>query len=286
MKKTTLTILCLLMINSLIYAQAYFRTGGGYALPLATQSVGENHLRQDKYVGNTATQTNTSESVSASYGSGINFNIGGGFMFSEYLGAELNVSYLIGKKYEISDIYTYEDDNTKGRDEYIVTMHSNALFITPSFVITSGGKNAPYARFGVVLGSPKLKQEASSYYDLDGTDTQSLNTEYSGGFTRGFQGAAGMNWALGGSLKLYTEITFISMTYYPKKGEVTEYINNGVSNINQLTVFERETDFVKKIDNYLIVDSSKPRQELRHGTPFSSISLQVGIVFFMGEKEM
>lgn len=286
MKKTTLTVLSVLLAHGLTFAQAYFRAGGGYALPLATQSIGEKQLQQDNFSGNTPVRTNTSENVSASYGAGINFNIAGGFMFSEYLGVDLNISYLVGKKYETSDIYTYQDGNTKGKDEYIMTTHSNALFFTPSFLITSGGTNAPYARIGVVLGSPKLKQEETSYYDLDGTDIQSVDTEYSGGFTRGFQGAVGMNWALGGSLKLYTELNFISMSYYPKEGKVTEYLNDGVSSINQLTVREKQTEFVKKIDNTIPPDNTKPKQELRQGTPFSSLSLQVGIVYSLAGSDL
>src|SRR6187551_1965390 len=105
MKKTTLTILSLFLINGLVYAQVYFRTGGGYAFPIATTSIGEKDLVQDKYTGSTVTRTNTSENVSASYGSGIVVNIGGGFMVSENLGLDLNVSYLIGKKFEMGETY-------------------------------------------------------------------------------------------------------------------------------------------------------------------------------------
>lgn len=287
MKKIILTLFCLVLISGFASAQVYFRAGGGYALPIATESVGEMQTETESYDGNNYTSTDKTKNVSASYGSGINFNAGGGFMFSEFLGVDLSISYLIGKKYDTGDTYKYYlNGSLAGTNESIITTNSKAIFITPSFVITTGGAHAPYGRFGVVLGSPSIDRKESSYYDIDGTSASERKWEYKGGMSAGFQGAVGMNWTLAANIKLYTEVNFTSMTYYPKEYNLTESSYNGVSNLNQLTVSQKKTEFVKEIDNNTQQDASKPTQALRQGTPFSSLSLQVGIVYSIGGKNM
>ncbi len=288
MKKITLIILSFALFSGLASAQVYFRAGGGYALPIATESVGDMQTRTDSYDGNFYTNTNKTKNVSASYGSGINFSAGGGFMFSEFFGVDLNISYLAGKKYETGDHYSfYVNGDLGGTDKNITTTNSKAIFVAPSFVITTGGAHAPYGRFGVVLGSPKITSEEAYYYDTDGTGSGSEKWEYKGGMSAGFQGAVGMNWTLGANLKLYTEVNFTSMTFYPKEGNLTESIDDGVSNdLSQTQMYYKKIEFVKSIDNTAQTDFDKPRQELRQGTPFSSVSLQVGVVYSIGGKNM
>lgn len=287
MKKVTLIILSFVLSSGLASAQVYFRAGGGYAIPIATESVGQMQSRNYVDDGNTTSDRDKTKSVSASYGSGINFNVGGGFMFSEFFGVDLNASYLMGKKYETGynrqydyGSYVYTDNNT-------ITTNSKAIFITPSFVITTGGAHAPYGRFGVVLGSPSINREQSTYNDGDGTYTSFKKWEYKGGISTGFQGAVGMNWTLAANLKLYTEVNFTSMTFYPKEGNLTKSSDDDVSNdLDQVDAYYKKIEFVKSIDNTAQTDFTKPRKELRQGTPFSSLSLQVGVVYSIGGKNM
>ncbi|MEO7990205.1 MAG: hypothetical protein ABI663_11730 [Chryseolinea sp.] len=287
MKKVILIIFSFVLLSGLASAQVYFRAGGGYALPTATESVGDMQTRTDSYDGNNYSGTNKTKNVSASYGSGINFNAGAGFMFSEFFGVDLNISYLAGKKYKTGDRYNnYVNGVIVGTDETITTTNSKAIFITPSFVITTGGAHAPYGRFGVVLGSPKVTSEESSYYDTDGTGSSFKKWESTGGLSAGFQGAVGMNWTLGSNLKLYTEVNFTSMTFYPKEANLTESTNDGVSDLDQTYMYYKKTEFVKSIDNTAQIDYEKPRQELRQGTPFSSVAIQVGVVYSIGGKNM
>lgn len=286
MKKLILTTLGIVLFSSFATSQVYLRTGLGYALPLATESIGEETLESDVFNGNTNTSSSTTKNVNASYGAGFTFNIGAGYMFSEYLGIDVDISYLVGRKHETSNVYTYQDNNISGKEESISTTRSNGIFIAPSLVITSGGAHAPYGRFGIITGSPKIMEDNSYYYDLDGTTTSSNEAKYKGGLAMGFQGAAGMNWTIADNIKLYTELNFISMSYSPKKRTLTEYINNGQDNLGQLSVYAKETEYVKTIDNTGRIDTTQPRQELRDSKPFSSASFQVGIIYSIGGKGM
>jgi hypothetical protein len=283
MKKTTASILCFILCMGLSYAQGiYFRAGGGYALPMASDVIGTTRLRTQTYDGNASTYTDKEKNVSASYGAGVNFTIGGGFMFSKYIGADLNVHYLKGKEYETNQIYRYISDGYNGSDEEIIKSSSQAIFIAPSLIITPGvGSKVPYAKFGVIIGSPKIKGERYEYYDLDGTSERTQKWEYKKGTAIGFQGAVGMNWMLSNNFDLFTEINFLSMTYYPGEWERTEDILNGTDNLPSLTTSQKKVEFKKSIDNEAQQDPDKPTQVLREGTPFSSLSLQIGVRYLL-----
>src|SRR5690242_9817921 len=109
MKKISTLLLALVALVGASQAQGvYFKAGGGYAIPIATDQIGQNYRTESTYDGaNIYTYEPTTEAVSGSYGAGMNFSIGGGYMFNEFLGVELNVQYSKSKKYETSDIYTY-----------------------------------------------------------------------------------------------------------------------------------------------------------------------------------
>jgi hypothetical protein len=283
MKKTTTSIVCFILSMGLCYAQGiYFRAGGGYALPMASDVIGTTRLQTQTYDGNESTYTDNEENVTASYGAGINFTIGGGFMFNKYIGADLMVHYLKGKEYEINQIYRYISDDYNGSDQDVIKTSSQAIFIAPSLIITPGvGSKVPYAKFGVIIGSPKIKGERYEYYDLDGTYERTRKWEYKKGTALGFQGAVGMNWMLSNNFDVFTEINFISMTYYPAESELTEDISNGTDLLPSLTTSQKKVEYKKTIDNQAQQDPDKPSQALREGTPFSSLSLQIGVRYLL-----
>lgn len=280
MKKIVLS-LCLIAIACSSYGQKiYFRAGGGYGIPVAKQTIGQTYFRS--YDPQTQEQTYTVEDVSASFGSGVNFNVGAGYMFSKYLGVDLNIQYLKSKKYEISD---RETNVGQGVDNETQTINANAIFINPALIITPGtGSKVPYGRFGVIIGAPKIKGKESYYYDQDGIDEEEREWEMKKGTAFGFQGAVGLNWAIANALDIYAEVNFISMTYYPGEMELTKDISNGDDILDDLDVREKKTIFKKKIELTEGSDPDEPSQSLRQSLPFSSVSLQIGVKFTLGGR--
>jgi len=269
-------------MNTSLAQGLYFKAGGGYAIPMATQVIGEKTVQTQDYSNSQSKNDITTEAISGSFGAGTNFLVGGGFMFNENLGVELNVQFNQSKKYETGDVYTYKSDSYSGTDRTLTQNFSNSLYINPSFIITPGaGTKVPYGRFGVVVGSAKLKQEESSYYDLDGVSTSSRKWEYKGGVALGFQGAVGMNWMLSDKIDLFTEVNFISMTYYAEESIKTEDRYNDYDNLPDQTVSQKQTVYKKEVDPNRQQDPTKPTEVLREASAFSSLSLQVGIVFLL-----
>jgi hypothetical protein len=211
-------------------------------------------------------------------------NIGLGFKFNENFIFDLNVQYLLGNKYESGNVYTY----TYGSETTLTNSYARGLFLNPTFIFSAGfGKWAPYGKFGIITGSPKLYMKESYYYDLDGTSTWNKNWEYTKGLSLGYQGAIGMNWKLNGMMDLYTEVDFVSLTYYPGEANLVKSNQDGVDNLSQISLSQRKTIFKKTLDTYPYSepDPTQPTLAVREAQPFSSLSLQVGLRFSIFKKK-
>lgn len=207
-------------------------------------------------------------------------------MFSKYLGVDLSVQYLKGKKYEMTEMQEYIG-TLNGRYDRSQTLSSTAIFINPALIIAPcTGSRVPYARFGVIIGSPKITGEEHSYYDLDGTEEEDIEFEYTKSPAIGFQGAIGFNWMIANSLDIFAEVNFISMAWHPGEYEITKYLYNGDDVLDDVSVQYKKVVFKKKIDLAEDQDPDEPSQELRENLAFSSISLQVGIRFVLGERSV
>lgn len=275
MKKKSLILLALFVNIGLVQAQFYVKAGGGYGLPIAQQVLGEKQLEGSS--GNTS--YDKKEEVRGSYGAGATFGVGAGYMFSKYLGVDLNINYLLGKSYTTGYFYKYDF----GRQENSTKTTSKVIFLNPSFIISGGdGTKLPYARLGVVMAAPKMEESEYDYYDGDGVYTATRKYDIKGGLSMGFSGAAGMSWVLKNSIKLYTELNFVSMTYFPEERVMTSSNSNGVSNIDQFTESQKRIKYVKTLDLSKPNDENKPTEVLRESKPYSSLSLQVGIIYVFG----
>jgi len=295
MKNLFASLSMAVLFSGVVMAQGiYLRAGSGYGLPIAASSIGEKYLRTQIYDGNNTTTTNSVEGVNGSYGSGVNFNFAFGYKFNENFIFDISSQYLVSNKYRTynKDIYTSTADPQfpfTGVDNYITTSSAKGLFLNPSLIFSAGfGKAAPYGRFGFVFGSPKVIMKGSYYYNGDGIDSTATSWEYSKGISFGFQGAIGMNWKLTEKMDLYTELNFLSLTYYAGEYNLTKSISSDgftiTDNLPGMSLSQKQTIYKKKYDPSAAYNQSEPSVGLREGRPFSSLSVQVGIRFDLWNK--
>jgi len=287
MKKLLTSVSLIILFSISVMSQGiYVRAGGGYGLPVATSSIGDKYMYNYVDNGVTAVGTYSLEGVDGSFGSGVNFNVAVGYKFNENFIFELNTQYLLSKKYKTfnNDNYTYVDYSYVDYDN--VTTSAKALFINPSFVFSAGfGKAAPYGRFGVLIGSPKVTGSESTYYNGDGVDSSETKWEYTKGIAFGFQGAIGMDWKINEKFDIYTELNITSITYYAKERNVTKSINTYGDMLPNMAQSQKQTLYKKKFDPYTANnDYNQPTIARREGTPFSSIALQIGIKYNLWTK--
>jgi hypothetical protein len=251
----TAAVLCIALAANIGLAQGFYVTANAaYGLPAATQSLGYN----------SSVSTNgtiNQDGVYESYGRGVKFGASAGYMFTENIGAELGVSYWLGRRAEIGTSWPGGTDNT--------SLQGAGFIIVPS-VVVSASKSAitPYARLGLVLGILGVKEDRLIRTDA----TTDLSWEMTGNLAIGYAGALGINVPAGGKVSFFAEVAVHSLSYSPGQIEQTRSVFNGV---DQLTT---DQDLVTHYQEHLTLTPGGPDQHSAMATrlPFSSIGFAVG----------
>ncbi len=247
----TIALVCLALAANVAVAQEFYVTvNGGYGLGAGTQMLGTNI---------TSSGTTTSyEGVYGSYGEGVKFGISGGYLFSNHFGAELGLSYWLGRTIE-STFKTSTSTTTYG-------WTGSGFVAVPSLVFLSNLKPVnPYGKFGLVLGLLKTKEEVNG---RDPANSMEATVEETGGLAIGFAGAVGVIVPTGGAVDFFAEVVLHSLTYSPGKEEIKTYTVNGQDRLSTLT--STSADYK---ESYLSTDTNVLAAVRR---PFSSIGFSVG----------
>jgi len=257
------------MVPNNIFGQgAYLKINAGYGLKMSS----ENLYFADFINSSSDNNGYTEEQLNLSLGAGLNIGTAFGYMFNKNIGAELDISYLLGAKLKSTQTYTSETTDN--------TLKSKMLKISPSIVISSGfEKINPYARFGVVIGTGSIVYETQDNYD--GFLSVTKAKLYSG-FAFGLSSGIGVVFNQSEKMSLFTEISMVNLSYSPAKGKILERTNDGVDMLPNMTTSEKEVEFVKKYIYYYSTqpDSSQPGKELKFKSPFGSVALNFGVKFF------
>ena len=265
----------------------YLNVGGGYGICIAANSNAASYDRTQI----AGLNTNKVSSGSGSFGKGVQFGATVGFMFSENIGAELNVGYLVGTK---STQTLYQDiymPPTMLSSSYENKMSGNMLRLTPALKFSVGkDKLKPYMRVGLVVGlAGKLKNVVTRNETYSSGASSYLSVEessYTGGVSLGLSASLGVNYKLSDKLGIFAEIGIISQSWAPNKRLVTLSTVNGVNKLGTMTTNEKETTY---LNSYTQVSSSYnpnvPAQALKIAMPFSSVGLNIGVQLSFGKAE-
>lgn len=268
--KKLVCLAALVLSTASAFAQLYVRGNIGYNLPGGSQVIGTNY--DQYYVGQTGVNESTTERVYGSFGSGLSFHVGVGASINGMLGYDVEVGYVVGKKY--SEKQTYADNF--GVDRYHTETWAGSIQIAPSLTFTAGtGNIQPYTRVGPVLGFTKMKRE---YSESDSYNDVEFKYEYelTGGVSIGFKGVLGVNFNAGKKIQFFSEISFVSMSTAPKEIEITALTVNGEDALNSIPKEERKTKLKDKIDS-----DDQSNVDLREKYSMGSIGLQVGVKYVL-----
>ena len=253
----------------------YVSINGGYGLVSASNS---QYASTTVYSGSPTTYE--SFKSTGSFGKGLQFGATVGYLFTENIGAELNVGYLIGE----TITHTQTDSRGLFQEE---KSSAKMLRLTPSIKIQVGKKNIkPYMRFGLVIGlAPKiitsytLNIPNSTY-----THTEESSRTMSGGTSIGFSAGMGANFKLNKRIGVFAEFNLVSQAWAPKKAVFTKSIVNGVDVLPSSTISQKEVEYV---DPYVqgISNPNEPSKSLKIYMPFSSIGINVGLQIAIGKQK-
>jgi hypothetical protein len=259
-----MTVAIGMIANNSLAQGMYANLNVGYGFGKSTMNLESLNFYNSTQGSNSVTD----EQIFLSLGKGFNFGGTIGDMFSEHVGAELGINYLMGGKAKAKDEYP------GGTTEY--KLYANMLRFIPAVVIAAGGEGInPYAKFGVVISTGSAKYE---WEDNDVVITISKE-KYSGGIALGFMGAVGVIFPLNDKLGIFAEINTVNQSYAPKKGELTEASYNGKDMLPDLTTSQKEIEFVDKITTEFEGNdppTSEPTKVLKQKLPLGSVGIQVG----------
>ncbi len=266
--KAVLILFSISLFANSLFAQKYYVTvNAQYGLNMGSFWDYENHSNT---IVNT---TDTWEKFNSSLGKGLSTGAAFGYMFTENIGAELGISYLLGDKSE----YNSNDQNQNITKNTIYS--SKMLQINPSFIITAGLKKInPYAKLGLVVGSGSVLQE----YNENNKGTITLQkTKNNGGLALGLNAGIGVLYSLNTKMSLFGQLNMMDMAYGPTKGEITEYTINGADQLANTLVSDKKFEYV---DSYTIDASnppsnSEPSKQIKTNYPFNNWGFNLGVKY-------
>lgn len=251
------------------FSQSTIRASLGYGIPLNPDVI-MVQVREG-YDGSFYRKV---KGIYGSYGSGFRFNIAfarpikKGSSFSW----DIENTLVLGKKYVNRSIYN-NGVETPERTE----TRSLSYQVSPSLVCGFKWKSlTPYVRIGPTLSFAKLitnvRLLTTNFLEVE------YSYEYKGGVGLGMKSVIGTAMQIAPKLSLIGEISFLSMTYGPKKGWLTKYDVEDSSELDQFSKKERTIKFEKE---YTITpdDSEAQTVNTRSRYAMGSVSLNLGMRF-------
>jgi len=265
MRRIFISFLIIALLPLFAFGQGmYAKLNVGYYFPVGTQTL----LTE---INQTAT-SNTSEPIDVSLGAGLDLGLAIGYMFSENIGAELGVSYLIGRKFEANENFNLGIFTRNS----VTKLSGKSININPQVVITGGVKSLkPFAKFGLVFGFASINERDQ----VTDRDLYVSEWKYKGGVAIGFSADFGLEYSLSDQLSIAVSFRNVSMAYSPKVGNLEVATFNGVNELDNLETIDKEIEFVDKIDYTVNIEDFEPDQELREKYPFSGFGLNLGVKF-------
>ncbi len=213
----------------------------------------------------TATSYNSTVTTVAPYslGSGFNIAVGGNYMFSEHIGAGLDLNYMIG--------YTTTTTYKSGNPITVTNVSTGSLFaITPNVIISANsGKINPYARFGIVIGLPSYQVKSTE--SSTGAATGANIETYTGGSAIGWYAGFGVQFPLSDKLKLNVELFDRDLTYAPTTDTNTQAYDGEQKQATKTMVTSYNS-------------ATQPNTENTSYVPFGSVGFKVGIAMNLSSK--
>ena len=202
MKKIVIAA-CALICTGLSFGQGGFLSFNvGYGLPAASDLIGTSTVVSSD--GNFTTTP-----IYGSFGTGLNIELGGGYMISQNFGIELAGNYLKGGM-----ITTTDNRDDLNNSTTLSQINSFQVRVIPSLVLTTANeKFNVYGKTGLVLplAGVSFINTVSTAEIAGSTATTTYEAESMGAFTLGYSGAIGASFGLTEKLSLFGEIKGINL---------------------------------------------------------------------------
>jgi len=212
----------------------YIRGGGGYSMENASTEFnnadpnGLTMIRQSTDITVNPDGSANVKSLNGTLGSGFKGTLTFGYMFNQYIGAEMGFNYFTGEEKTIGKLNSpLMRSEAKAYLEGLDVMP--AIFLTPGFA-----KLNPYARLGLLIPvAGKLYIDSQAYApDAGGPDVDinvKAKTEVESRFSVGFAGALGVSYPISPKFQIFGEVEMKSLSIKSKSAEIKEYETTAIT---------------------------------------------------------
>lgn len=231
------------------------------------------------------------ESLSGTLGGGFKANITGGYMFNNYVGAEIGFNYFSGYdktigKFSSPALQSEEVAYLQGLD--VVP----AIYLTPAFA-----KLNPYARIGAIIPAAGKLHIETTVNQIDGGGEETdihvdAESEVESKFSIGFVGALGVTYPIGPKMQVFGELEFKNLSIKSKSAEITQYRTTAVTDGNAVLVPGQQlADLPVNEKKFIFSDTytegapdpDSPRRIPTQYVNASGVGINVGIRYSFGK---
>lgn len=288
MKKFTISfsalLILLLLINSALFSQKlYVEFGGGYGIgnqktDFTTNVYINNYMPADSIASDVIWNLSR-----FSFGQGVSGQLSVGTFLSSRLGFELTGFYNKSKKFstESNQNDTYSDGSFIDYN-FCKDYNASSFGFKPTVIVKSDGKNIRmYVKAGAIFSFTRITEEVEFRYYTNKpfyypTWDQTYKFEYKRKLNIGITASLGMEFDISDDLSFFTEISYNEIAYIPKSGEITEFKDRGIDELNDLTVSERQVEFVDSYSENENNSDNIPTKMLKETFSFSNIAIMAG----------
>jgi hypothetical protein len=261
----------------------------GYTMPHAANYYYSNGFSSTPMSGSRsfvpATGARTVDLGKASFSSGANVNIGGGYMWNRYIGLDLGIRVGVVPKRNTHTFNETDPSGTIGLERISRSYSKASLYIIPSLLLSTGN-DAPfnaYIRAGIGLQAGGKIIETYTETDYISNDVYEEVAEYDLYRSKALCGALGFNCRVWDNVSLYGEVNGMSLTNYAKRRTVTSAILNGTDQLPARTIAQQETEYHSN-DTYdpATQSATMPSRQPAASMPGSNIGVSLGAHIGLG----
>ncbi len=241
----------------------YLSASSGYAFMYAGMN-SYNAFLVDHIIDETGSYY---ETKNFSLAEGLNFGVDFGYRITKHIASEIGFSYLSGNAFEF-----VQKDKKTIHDERAIS--ATMYRISPTIIISTGNTLlAPYMKFGVVFGIGNIHLKSK-------TGNTEKDLKMRGGIPIGITGALGIEYIINDNFSCFAQISTVNMNYFPEKGEITKWTENGIDVLPEKSFREKNITYKNKY--YLKqedqnADPNKPRDNTGMSYPFGNFGINIGL---------
>lgn len=285
--KTNSIIVALLLLVALQSKGQGFYLGaqGGYSLSFMKQILAVNSKSTGTSTMNGSTYVDETEKVYANFGSGASAGILAGYGFKS------NIAIEVGFNQFFTNAFTASSTSTNLNNGNITSSSLSDLTFNSTLSCFSGGvkysiplaQGNIYSKAGVIMGLSTITiNDVSRNFSGNQTNSREREEKFTGNAVWGAYTALGFEKSISPKVSLFGEVALNLLQFNPTKSDITKYTQNGIDQLPNLSVSEKETVYEESYINTSVngtnQDPNSPDKSIIQGMNFSSVGVRVGVI--------